>query len=203
MEARAFCRRPIVPPSRIMKKSLLDLALFLAFAAGPAAAEEIYFFRGGFDIFSTGMNRMASELREQGLRASSHGFMAWQGIAKDIVQRSKEKKVSYPVVVLGHSFGADAVTEFANYLGRNGVRTELVIGFDATGTRTLTAGAKRVVNYRSSRKGPFVKGPGFRGSITQVDVSRFGANHFTIEQIREVQELAMKEVRSTVKRRRR
>ncbi len=186
-----------------MKKTLLLVSLATSFFAATVSAEEIYFFRGGFDIFSTGMNKMAAELRSKNYNASSHSFMAWQGIANDIVRRSKEKKVSYPIVVAGHSFGADAVVEFANYLGQNGVSTDLVIGFDATKARTFTKGAKRVVNYRSSKIGPYVKGSGFRGSISHVDVSGYGANHFTIEQVDKVQELALKEITSTLKKRRR
>lgn len=187
-----------------MKKPLLFcFALVSLFATVSAKAEEVYFFRGGFDIFSTGMNQMAAELRAKKIKATSQSFMGWQGVANDIIRRSKVKKgVSYPIIVLGHSFGADAVTEFANYLGQNGISTDLVIAFDPTGTRTLTKGAKRVLNYRSSHIGPFVKGPGFRGSISHVDVSKYGANHFTIEQTKEVQALAMKEVLSTLKRRR-
>lgn len=187
-----------------MKKPLLALlALFTVALTQPAGAEEVYFFRGGFDIFSTGMNQMANELKGKKIKASSHSFMAWQSIANDIVARSKQKKVSYPIIVLGHSFGADAVTEFANFLGQNGISTELVIGFDATGKRTLTKGAKRVVNYQSSHIGPFVKGAGFRGTLTHVDVTKYGVNHFTIEQVKEVQALAMKEVLAKVGRRRR
>lgn len=183
-----------------MIKALLSALSILALCSlAPVRAEEVYFFRGGFDIFSTGMNKMAADLRAQKINATSQSFMSWQSVANDIIRRSKEKKVSYPIVVLGHSFGADAVTDFANYLGQNGISTDLVIGFDATGTRILTKGAKRVVNYRSSQIGPYVKGEGFRGTISHVDVSKFGANHFTIEQTKEVQALAMKEVLATVK----
>lgn len=186
-----------------MKKSLFSLLAFFSLAiAAPASAEEVYLFRGGFDIFSTGMNQMANELRAKKVKASSQSFMSWQSVANDIVKRSKTKKVSYPIILLGHSFGADAVTEFANFLGQNGISTELVIAFDATGTRTLTKGAKKVINYRSSQIGLFVKGPGFRGSLSHIDVSKYGANHFTIEQVKEVQALAMKEVLAKVGRRR-
>ena len=183
----------------MMKPLLVLLALF---AILPARAEEVYFFRGGFDIFSTGMNQMASQLKAKKIKASTHSFTAWRSIANDIVRRSKMKKVSYPIVVLGHSFGADAVSEFANYLGQNGISTDLVFGFDSMGAQTFTKGAKKVINYRSSQVGPYVKGAGFRGSISHVDVSKFGANHFTIEQVNGVQALAMKEVLSKVGRRR-
>lgn len=186
-------------PTEMKTPLSILLSLLVLLPAAPAPAEEVYFFRGGFDIFSTGMNQMAAELREKGVRASSHSFMAWRSIANDILKRSAEKKVSYPIIVLGHSFGADVVADFANYLGGHGIPTELVIGFDPNGTRAFTKGAKRVVNYRASRIDRYVRGEGFRGTISHVDVSKYGANHFTIEQVREVQELAMKEVLSKAK----
>lgn len=189
---------------RSMKKSPFFAALcFLLTSLGSARAEEVYLIRGGFDIFSVGMNDMANELKAKGIKATSHSIMAWKGIADDIIRRSKIKKgVSYPIIFLGHSLGADAAPEFANYLGQNGVAVDLVIGFDATGRRVFGKGAKKVINYRSSAVGPYIKGPGFKGTLTEVDVSKFGANHFTIEQTKEVQELAMKAVLSQLRRRR-
>lgn len=189
---------------RSMNKIPFFAALCLLFTSfGTARAEEVYFIRGGFDIFSVGMNEMANELKAKGIKASSHSIMAWKGIADDIIRRSKIKKgVSYPIIFLGHSLGADAAPQFANYLGEHGIAVDLVIGFDATGRRVFNKGAKKVINYRSSAMGPYVKGPGFRGTLTEVDVSESGANHFTIEQNKEVQELAMKEVLSQLRRRR-
>ncbi len=185
-----------------MKKPFLLIpTLLLALSAAPASAEEVYFFRGGFDVFSTGMNQMAAQLRGQKIKASAHSFTAWRGIAEDIVQRSKKKKVSYPIVVLGHSFGADVVPEFANYLGRNGIATELVVGFDPTGRRTFTKGAKKAVNYRTHMGGHYTKGDGFRGKITEIDVStRYrGANHVTIEKVDAIQNDVLASVRAAVK----
>lgn len=186
-----------------MKKSSFVIALLSFFlSVGQSLAAEVYLIRGGFDIFSVGMNEMAKELKAKGINASAHSSMAWKGIADDIIKRSKEKKVSYPIIFLGHSLGADAGPKFANYLGENGIAVDLVIGFDATGRRVFTKGAKKVINYRSSAMGPYVKGPGFRGTLTEVDVSKYGVNHFTIEQNKEVQKLAMAAVASTLRRRR-
>jgi hypothetical protein len=189
---------------RSMNKIPFFAALCLLFTSfGTARAEEVYLIRGGFDIFSVGMNEMANELKAKGIKASAHSIMAWKGIADDIIRRSKIKKgVSYPIIFLGHSLGADAGPDFANYLGEHGIAVDLVIGFDATGRRVFNKGAKKVINYRSSAMGPYVKGPGFRGTLTEVDVAEFGVNHFTIEQTKEVQELAMKAVLSQLRRRR-
>ena len=49
---------------------------------GTASTEEVDFCRGGFDIFSTGMNEMASRLRAKKVNAVSHGFRSSQSVAK-------------------------------------------------------------------------------------------------------------------------
>jgi hypothetical protein len=183
-----------------MKRPLLPILLAAALLpTATAVAEEVYFIRGGFNVFSLGMNDMADKLRAQGVNASAHGIAAWRGIAEDIVRRSRLKQVSYPIVYLGHSLGADAAPDFAAYLASHGIPTELVIGFDATGRRVFRGGAKRVIHYHASQRSPYVKGPGFTGTIQHVNVSQNGANHFNIEKNGTVQEMAMREVLSVVR----
>ena len=189
-----------------MKKQSRFAAIILAvtalnFTADRAFSEEVYLIRGGFNVFSTGMDQMAQKLRFRGIKASSHGIMSWKGIANDIIKRSKAKKVSYPIIFLGHSLGADVAPEFASYLAENGVTVDLVIGFDATSNRTFNKGAKKVINYRTPMGGYYVKGQGFNGTITQVDVGEYGANHFTIEKVAGVQQLALGAVLSRLGRR--
>lgn len=189
------------PPRFSLPALVAAAACFLAVSES-ARAEEVYFFRGGFDIFSTGMNEMAATLRARKVNAVSCSFLNWQSVANDLIRRSSRKTVSHPIIVIGHSWGADAAVDFANLLGRNGISTDLVLGMDPTGTRTFTKGAKRVINYRCGQTGQYRKGPGFRGSLKQVEVAGFGANHFNIEQVSEVQALALGEILATVGRRR-
>jgi len=173
----------------------------LSLTASRAFSEEVYLIRGGFNVFSTGMDQMAKKLQARKIKASVHGIMAWRGIADDIIKRSKEKKVSYPIIFLGHSLGADAAPEFANYLGEHGITVDLVIGFDATGTRTFRKGAKKVINYRTPHGGQYARGAGFKGTISQVNVGEYGANHFTIEKVEKVQQMALASVLSRLGRR--
>lgn len=189
-----------------MKKQSTLSAIILSvialnITASQAVSEEVYLIRGGFNVFSTGMDQMAKKLQARKIKASVHGIMAWRGIADDIIRRSKVKKVSYPIIFLGHSLGADAAPEFANYLGENGIAVDLVIGFDATGTRTFRKGAKKVINYRTPNGGHYARGPGFKGTISQVNVGEYGANHFTIEKVEKVQQMALSSVLSRLGRR--
>lgn len=163
-----------------------------------AQAEEVYFFRGGFNVFSRGMDDMANQLRHRGVNATSLGYAGWRSIANNILARAAAKQVSYPIVVVGHSFGADVVTEFANYLGSYGVGTALVIGLDPTGKRVLHQGARRAVNYRCSDGKEYLRGAGFKGTISQSNVSQTGANHFNIDKTGQVQDMIMREILATV-----
>jgi len=182
--------------------SALVLLLSGSLVPSQTRAAEVYLLRGGFDIFSTGMNDIAKDLRARGVNASSHGFGSWRSIANGIVKRASQKKVSHPIIILGHSFGADAASEFANYLGSRGISTGLVIGFDPTGTRVFTKGAKRVVNYRVPPGGRYVRGAGFNGSLSEIDASRYGVNHMNMEQTGSIQKLAISAVLSATGRRR-
>lgn len=180
----------------------LCLILFsFFFGVTQSPAEEVYFLRGGFNVFSLGMNDMAEELRSKGVNASAHPSGAWKRIADDIIRRSQEKKVSPPIIFLGHSLGANVASKFANHLGEHGIKVDLVIGFDATSQRVFHKGARKVIHYRSSQMGRYLEGPGFRGSLTEVDVSKYGANHITVEKNKEVQKLAMAAVHKTLRRR--
>ncbi len=181
--------------------AIVIAVLALNFTASRAFSEEVYLIRGGFNVFSTGMDQMAQKLRSKGIKASSHGIMSWKSIANDIIKRSKQKKVSYPIIFLGHSLGADAAPEFADYLGQNGISVDLVIGFDATATRTFHKGAKKVINYRTPLGGHYVKGEGFKGTISHVETGEYGANHFTIEKVEKVQQMALSAVLSRLGRR--
>jgi thioesterase domain-containing protein len=145
---------------------------------------------------------MAYQLRSEGINATAGSLASWKGFADDIIRRSKTKSVSYPVVFVGHSFGADAGPDVANYLGKNGIPVALVIGFDAVSNKTLHWGAKQVVHYCTPTAALYRAGAGFNGRIRTVNVARFGVNHFSIDENRQVQELAMQDIRAAVRKNR-
>ncbi len=182
--------------SRLLRIATCSVAL-----SGIAQAEEVYFLRGGFDIFSTGMNQMAARLRKEGINAKAASFAGWRGIADDIIRRSKTRSVSYPIIVLGHSFGGDAGPDFANYLGKHKIPVALVVGFDALSGKTLRDGASSVINFRTTTGGRYRAASGFRGRIREVSAAEFGSNHFNIEENRDLQNLALEAVRAEIRKR--
>ncbi len=169
--------------------------------ASTAQAEEVYMIRGFLNVFSDGMNQMTKQLRAKGIRARAISNGAWQDVANDIIRRSKQKKVSYPIVIAGHSLGGVEAPRFANALGKAGVPVELVIGLDPGFPQppAFNKGAKRVVNYKIPSGKNYRRGAGFKGSIRTIDVSKYGTDHVGIDKNKSVQSLVIREIRKAVK----
>ena len=189
-----------------MKKAIRNtfLAMTLSastFATTPAMSEEVYMIRGFLNVFSDGMNQMTRKLKSKGIRAKALSNGNWSKVADDIIKRSKKKKVSFPIVIVGHSLGGVEAARFANTLGKAGVRTDLLIGLDPGFPQppALTRGAVQVVNYKIPSGKNYRRGAGFKGKITTVDVSKFGTDHVGIDKNRSVQKLVIGKIRSKVR----
>lgn len=181
-------------------------ALSLVLAGGtllsaPAQSEEVYMIRGFMNVFSNGMNQMTSQLKSKGIRAKAISNGDWRNLANDIISRAKQKKVSYPIVIAGHSLGGVEAPSFANKLGAAGVPVALVIGLDPGFNQPppFRKGAKKVINYKIPSGKNYRKGPGFNGKITTIDVSRYGTDHVGIDKNRKVQSLVIAQIRKAVK----
>ena len=134
---------------------------------------EIYLMRGLANVFSRGIDSMAHQLRERGYDAANFSYTEWQGVAADIVARANRKKVSYPVVIIGHSLGGNESSKFANYLADNQVPVALVVAFDPVETGHVGAGIKKVVNYylpKSVDNRILAEGD-FNGVLENIDVT--------------------------------
>lgn len=134
---------------------------------------EAYLMRGLANVFSRGMDRMAEKLRARGVDAVSFNHAEWKPIAKDIVARAKAGKVSFPIVIMGHSLGGNQSSHFANYLAGKGVPVEFVATFDPTVTGYVGPNIKEVVNYYLPREADnrLMAKSGFTGSVKNIDVT--------------------------------
>ncbi len=173
-------------------------------AANPAAEEspQIYMFRGGFNgVFSTGINDMATELRNRGVPAQSLSWARENAVVYDI-KRAYAKGNAGPIILAGHSLGAEAVVKMARKLTDSGIPVDLVIVFDALGSSGVPKGVKRFVNYRASGwknfPGDFKPDPGFDGQLVNVDIRTLPnldrASHWNIVNQEELQRLAVEEI---------
>lgn len=136
----------------------------------------VYLLRGFMDIFSTGMDDLGVKMNRRGIRASVHNHGEYPTIAETIIDRHR-RGIRENVVIIGHSLGGNDAFRMAEVLGGAGVSVPLIISYDPTASMSVPRNVSRVVNFFSSTNGwgaPIVPGPGFRGSLSNVDLSRRG-----------------------------
>lgn len=141
----------------------------------------VYLLRGLLNIFSLGMDDLAAKIQAKGISASVHNHSEWQTLADDIAAKYKAGRHG-PVILVGHSLGADAVMFMSDYLGKKGVPVALVVPFDGTGSFAASSNVQRVMNLTQRDYAYMRKGSGFRGELSNIDVSnQAGIDHINID----------------------
>jgi len=141
---------------------------------------EIYLLRGLANVFSRGMDVMGARLVRKGVDARVYNHAAWKDLAENIVARKKKGTVSYPIIIMGHSLGANASVKMAKYLGDRGVRVSYVVAFDPTVTTKVGKNVRHVINYylpNDDHTNIVRKAAGFKGSLTNRRVTKIGRAH--------------------------
>ena len=119
-----------------IKKCLLLSILAGLYSVTPAAAIEVYFFKGAGDFsfinknmhFSRGLDRMAAQLNKEGIHAEVRRF----GSTSDAL-RTIRKRRPKSVAFVGHSMGALASMSMAKKMKSLGVRVAYVGTIDIPG----------------------------------------------------------------------
>ena len=158
---------------RLTAVGILIVGIVLAFGTNPSRAESrahVYLLRGLMNIFSLGMDTLAEQLNRRGVYATVHGYGEYQGLADRAAVDFKAGKEG-PIILIGHSLGADAVMEMAAYLGRKGIPVALVVPFDGTQSFAASDNVARVLNLTQRDYAYMRRGPGFHGTLNNVDVS--------------------------------
>jgi hypothetical protein len=102
---------------------VLSLLTVIGFAARPSMAQpraHVYLLRGLMNIFWLGMDTLAEKIQRHGIYATIHNYAEWQTLADQAAAAYHAGKEG-PIIIVGHSLGADAVMEMSAYLGRKGV----------------------------------------------------------------------------------
>ena len=140
----------------------------------PYGYGRIILFRGLMNIFSRGMDALEVEMKQRGLPAKVYNHSAWEPTANALIAEYKTNKNIAPIIIVGHSLGADAAIIMANWLALKGVPVSLVVTFDGVVEPSMmTAGTAQVINYYKPHTfGQQVKATrGFRGTITNIDLT--------------------------------
>ena len=181
----------------------LVVGIVVAFEASPGTAPpqpraHVYLLRGLLTIFSLGMDTLAEELKGHDVYTTVDSYSDWQTLADQAAVDYKARKEA-PIILIGHSLGADAVMEMAAYLGRKGVPVALVVPFDCTKSFAASDIA-RVLNLTHGGTPTYMQGgPGFRGTLANVDVSFDPSiDHISIDKSPRLHERVVAEVLAVV-----
>lgn len=163
------------------------VVLLLCLSAAPLRAEyvgRVYLMRGLANIFSYGMDDLAKRLNEKGIEAEVYEYGAWQSLADDAVAWSRANRRA-PVVIAGHSLGADAAINMAERMTAEGVPPRLVFTFDPVGVTTIGAARGRFINFYQANNGfgkQLTPIAGFKGKLENRNLAGVpGLDHFNID----------------------
>lgn len=151
----------------------------------PTSQGSVFLLRGLLNVFSLGMDKLARKLRAKDIPVRVTNFSNWRGFATQLASNYRTDKSLAPVVIIGHSLGADAAIDMANFLVARGVPVRLVVAFDGVHPgHKVSPGVAEVINYYQAEGwGKFVEAaPGFKGKLVNIDLSdRTEIDHLNIE----------------------
>lgn len=149
-------------------------------APAQTSQAHVYLLRGLLNIFSLGMDDLAQKIERRGIRTSVHNHSEWESLSDQIAARYKAGNRG-AIILVGHSLGADAVMFMGQYLGKKGVPVALIVPFDGTGSFAASSNVQRVMNLTQRDYAYMKRGAGFRGELSNIDVSNQGYGHIDID----------------------
>jgi hypothetical protein len=140
---------------------------------------QVYLLRGLMNVFSLGMDDLASKLQADGISATVMNHADSDFVASRIMTTYNSGDRG-PIVLIGHSLGADAVAEIANTLAHYNIPVAVLVLFDGTEAHQIPPTVSTAVNYtRHFMISPY---PGSRGIVQNVDLSSDPAiDHLNID----------------------
>jgi hypothetical protein len=158
----------------------------------------VYLLRGWIGIFSYGINRLGDKINAAGVRAHVYQEDQWEGLANTIAKKYRSAPKHEPLILVGHSFGADDTLRISQLLQQAGITVDLVITIDPVTPPPVPGNITRCINIYQSN-GSWDKVPAFRGVPLQLaqgshaelenfdirknrtDLLEPGTDHFNIE----------------------
>ena len=191
------------PRSAVLSLALLGLSIGISNAQTTTTAQpgdHVYLLRGFANVFSLGMDQIATKLQQRGIHATVDNYLAWPSLAEQAAAEYKSGRVR-TIILVGHSSGAIAVTEMAARLSQLGVPVKLAIGLDPTSRMTTTGHVDRYINYYIAHGfgDPVDRGQGFSGVLQNVDLEHMSnVSHFNIDKNNVLQSMVIRDILAAV-----
>lgn len=187
---------------------LIAFSLITVTLAGSTDAEaapgkrpgHVYLLRGLLNVFSLGMDDLAYKLEATGVTATVHSYPVWRGLADDMIASYRAGNRA-PIILMGHSNGADTTISLARKLNESGVPVALIVNFDPVAPEPVPPNVRQIVNfYVPTGWGQAVTPEKrFHGNLANVNESA-ATNHFMIDKDQDLHRKAIALVLRTVSR---
>jgi pimeloyl-ACP methyl ester carboxylesterase len=165
--------------------------------SGPLNAEpRVILLRGWFGVFSTGLDSLAEKLRARGINAELSGHLSWYAVVSDILRERAAGKTG-PLVLVGHSQGANNAIAVARSLQAHKVKVDLLVTLAPFVPPPIPGNVVRAVNYYQfpGWGSPLTPDRGFDGSLSNINmVGDLTAFHITIDKGSKIHEAILREI---------
>jgi hypothetical protein len=159
----------------------------------PKRPGEVYLIRGLANIFSLGMDASGKNFSSMGIANCVFNHKHWRSVADDIVERNRKGQVSFPIVIIGHSLGANVTPQLATLIGSHNVEVSYAVMLDPVEPTSVGRNVKKIVNYyipKSNKNKRLSPKRDFKGVLENVDVRQFGGfDHFNIDEDKRLQKV--------------
>lgn len=175
----------------------------------------VYTMRGLFGVFSRGMDTLAKRADEElGVPSVSVPHSRNKDLSRFIITQRQQHHLDVPIVLVGHSLGADDEITVARSLNEAGVPIELLVTLDPVNPAKVPPNVKRVVNIYKPHaldKLPMLRGVPLiaeNPQLTRIEninvnerenaINSAAVNHFNIDAHPDVQTRVMREIQNTL-----
>ena len=170
----------------------------------------VYTMRGGLGgIFSKGMNRLEDTLdNNYRIKASSTVWYKGSALSQSIIQGYKSKKIHGPIVLVGHSLGANEQILVAKRLAKENIPVALLITVDAVAPTAVPPNVQLAINLYKPGYVPMLSGLQLKAmnykctrieNINVTTLKNMNVNHFTIDSCKQVQQIMLEHVLAALK----
>jgi hypothetical protein len=178
-------------PSRSLLAGVLLImfSLFVTALAGSSDAHaatgkrpgHVYLLRGLLNVFSLGMDTLAYKLEAVGVTATVHNHSVWRGLADDMIANYRSGNHE-PIILMGHSAGADSTISIARKLSESGIPVALIVNFDPVSPDPVPPNVRQIVNYYvpAGWGSAVAADKRFKGKLANVNENAT-TNHFSID----------------------
>ena len=218
------CRHTRKASNAIFSSCLLLISIFLTGCMDLASNEsknkqaalkkisyrsgQVYTMRGLGGVFSRGMNRLEDTLEnDYHIRTSSTIWYKFNDLSNFIIKNHESKTLQGPIILIGHSLGANEQIKVAQKLARANIPVALLMTIDAVAPVRVPPNVEQVFNIYKPGFVPMFSGLKLiaidrkQTSIDNFNVTAMkdvSVNHFTIDKNNKIQKMMLDKVLATL-----